>query len=199
MAQIILCDLDGTAAEYKTGEILPGVLETLARVRAQGIRILWITNQAGPGWRHYLEQRNQSQEDRYPTLLGLGTHLLNVSSQLQAQQESWYISLYDARFLTLNGGDEGELALTLSAQGRDLTRFLEPVIGHIKVFTTPFYRKPSPGMYWQAALDAGVTSRDEIIVVGDQESDEIPAVSSRLTFLHADNFFGRRDWAATRS
>jgi HAD superfamily hydrolase (TIGR01662 family) len=64
--------------------------------------------------------------------------------------------------------------------------------GGYRFATRPPRGKPSPAMLLELMAEFGI-SANETMFVGDSNSDEMAAVAAGVAFVHADEFFGRRD------
>lgn len=164
--ELLLCDLDSTLAVKWKPEILPGVVDELARLDRP---VAIVTNQggvhAGYAWRVRGEQERAA---RYPTAETLTERLEAVTSAVP-QVKRAYAAFY-----------VGHDGYPLPEEREDLITTLSTgVIFHAS--WRPNWRKPSAGMLHRACCDLGVAPH-ETLMLGDSDDDMNAAARLDIAF-----------------
>lgn len=171
-------DFDGTLVETWTARPLPQARAQLAAL-PHGARTFVATNQGGPAFRAVLG------DPKYPTVADVVTQLAQGFRALM-----WWP---DALLICCCAGREGAPwwraeAAAVAAFDLLLTSALPGVA--CQTFINSYYRKPQPGMLL-AARGVGLAYRsDDMIYVGDMESDETAAKQAGAQFVDAHAWLG---------
>jgi D-glycero-D-manno-heptose 1,7-bisphosphate phosphatase len=171
-ARLVLFDRDGTLTVPASGatfpksvddqQWMPGRLERLRELRAQGVYTAIVTNQGGAAWGIFTPEEmlevlgKQCKEGRINTVF-VCFHDTSEKAQQRAKIKA----------LT---GDEGYRGYTALYKGHHR-------------------RKPSPGMLLEAMDHFGVGS-EETLMVGDRPEDEKSAQAAGCRFVWAWEYFG---------
>ena len=170
--KLIIFDLEGTLSEYKTGAILPGVVEKFALMEQTQIRPLYAlaSNQGGVGLREWTKEFGDPSQ--YPT-------------------ESEIRTLVNAVLSQIPGGNTFDVHLCFAYQSKrtGVWGTIPADKQHLPVWN-PDNRKPAPGMLLAAMHHAGVEAH-ETLMVGDWDEDREAAEAAQCYFMLADEFFGR--------
>lgn len=160
---LYIFDADGTLCERPVGDLLPGVEDKIRALRFGGCKIAIATNQGGPACR----DAGWPWSYQYPTVAEVEAHYGRLAERLGARL---YMSLlYQVK-------SSGAL---IAPAGMDTN---DPRLD-------PEWRKPRPGMLWQAMADAGVPA-SQTVFVGDSTEDEAAArAAGVLLYYHAREFF----------
>lgn len=170
---LTIFDLDQTLVERYTTRPLPGVRETLARLSSNGAHLTIATNQAGPAWRLW------TGKDRFPTAEQARTRLEAAADALPVlRAATWLVAVYDAR-VALAPAQFEQLAAALREGNSDLD---------IRASADPTWRKPEPGMLWEACRIAGIQP-EEARFIGDMDSDARAAAAAGMPFYLAGDSF----------
>lgn len=173
MYKLIIFDVDGTLAEYKTGLILQGVAETIAALDP-AIKLAIASNQGGVGLRYWMEANNFGKPEDYPTEYQAREHVGNVLEAIGIVDRcNTYLSF------AYRSKKTGEWNPMPAASETDLQSWEHS------------WRKPEAGMLLRAMSDFGV-SPDETLFCGDWQEDEDAAKTAACAFQYADEFFGRK-------
>lgn len=186
--KLLMLDLDGTLAEFKTGVILPNVKETLSILRDEGIKMVVCTNQGGVGLRRWMQSGGFGGDKMYdyPTEAEARAHVANVLKELELNIPVYFSFAYQS-------AKSGAWSPT---PAHDETEDMKCWQRH--------WRKPESGMLIQAMKDAEIPVLDEIgdwgypvfdttdiLYVGDWGEDESAAMRVSVAFRWADEFFNR--------
>lgn len=170
--RLLIADLDGTLVESWRETPLPGITERLARLQADGVTIVAVTNQGGVGYRYAHERRGEiEQAARYPTLAGVITRLETIASALPISRV----------YSCLHHGREGWPLPDDWPDDRIEQR------GNIVLTWRGDWRKPAPGMLLRAVEDAGAELADALMI-GDRPEDQAAAVAAGTAFRWADEW-----------
>lgn len=167
--KLIIFDVDGTLSEYKTGQILPNVRETLAALPT-GIKFALASNQGGVGLNYWMRTDNFGNPDNYPTEWDVRAQIEKLLKELNLEANTYLSFAYQSR----QSGKWNPMPL---ASETDLE------------FWRHDWRKPEAGMLLRAMSDFEV-SPDDTLMIGDWSEDEEAALKAGCAFQHADDFFG---------
>lgn len=171
---LYIFDLDGTLVEKYGEQPLSSVVETLGRLVAEDAQIAVATNQAGPAWGVV------TGEPKYPDPHGMGARFARIARRVPPLSEvPWFVAVGDTR-LPLSAMAYELLIAQLQSGAGDL-------ILHASASST--WRKPEPGMLL-AACDRFGVGPDEVVYIGDADSDAEAATRAGTAFVAADTFFG---------
>jgi len=178
---LTIFDLDQTLVERYTARPLPGVATVLAGLAAKGTQLTIATNQAGPAWRIW------TGKERFPTTEQICERFTAVAQALPSlRAATWLVAVYDARVnLTPDQFEELTEAFNRSSTTLDL-----------RAAADPMWRKPQPGMLWEACRLNGVSTA-EACFIGDMDSDAQAAQLAGMTFYSANNYFCTQDTSET--
>ena len=170
-------DVDGTLVTRWTPEILPGVKDRLADLRAQGATCAFVTNQAGPSW------RAATQNATYPTAQSVAETLVQICTALPP--DLLCVCVYDERIPWPHGRTHANDTQVVDAMMRIFNQLPCPV----RVADQADWRKPEPGMitYARHVFDLQTS---EVLFVGDMESDRAAAARAGVAYCDAQHFFG---------
>lgn len=176
MIKGVICDLDGFLVKTWEAEPLPGVVETLAVLKARGIQIAVASNQAGPLW------RMATGDEKYPTAANVVARLATCALALDLTNKEviWYVALSDEKALALMSEQIAQQALKKVFYG--FIHETRKMALHIVASDGLDWRKPSPKMLWAACAKWGV-SRSEAIYGGDLDSDRQAAEAAGMRFV----------------
>jgi FMN phosphatase YigB (HAD superfamily) len=170
---LAIFDLDQTLVERYTANPLPGVAKTLAELAANGTRLMIATNQAGPAWRLW------TGKERFPTTKQVCARFEAVAHALpELRTATWLVAAYDVR-VDLTSGQFKELADAFNRNAPNL---------NLRATAEPIWRKPQPGMLWEACRLAGVSAA-KALFVGDMDSDAQAAQLAGIAFHSASSYF----------
>ncbi|MBN1920725.1 MAG: HAD hydrolase-like protein [Anaerolineae bacterium] len=170
---LVIFDLDQTLVERYTANPLPGVAEALAQLAANSTPLMIATNQAGPAWRLW------TGKERFPTTEKVCARFEAVAQALpELRTAIWLVAVYDAR-VDLTPGQFEDLAKAFNQNAPGL---------NLHAAANPTWRKPLPGMLWEACRLTGA-SVTEAWFVGDMDSDAQAAQLAGMTFHSASNAF----------
>jgi HAD superfamily hydrolase (TIGR01662 family) len=173
MPKLILFDLDGTLAEYKTGVILPNVRETLAALPKRQ-KLCVVSNQGGVGFRYWMETDGFGNAQNLPTEADARAHVAGVLKALKLKCPAYLSFAYQSN-------KSGKWNPTPSAsQTESLENWRQD------------WRKPRAGMLTQAMIDFSVKP-DDMLMVGDWNEDRLAAFEIGCAFQLAKDFFGREE------
>lgn len=171
--KLILLDLDGTLAEFKTGNILPNVKETIAALPA-GIQLAICSNQGGVGLRHWMLTDGFGWENinNYPTEKEIRAHVDKVQKEIGISVPVYFCFAYQSNKTSKwNPEPDEDETEDMNCWRRD-------------------WRKPQPGMLL-AAIEAFGVSPEETLMVGDWAEDEMAALAAGCHFQWDYDFFKR--------
>ncbi len=170
--KLLIFDVDGTLADRKTGMIYPPVLAYFHQWRISRRRpaVAIATNQGGVGLRHWMERDGFGDPGRYPTAQSSARHTYYIADKLGIPRQYVYIAY---AYQSKRGGWSPMPARTSFPERwrRD-------------------WRKPAPGMLWQAMRDTGYTPA-ETLFIGDRPEDRDAALNAGCAFQWARDFFER--------
>lgn len=166
--ELIIFDVDGTLAEWQTGDLLPGVQEWFDHYAAEHT-IALVSNQGGVGLRYWMEDGEFGEPDKYPT------------------EEQARVTL-DAINAKLPGGPY-PLFVCYAYQSKKSGKWGPSPDGDDPEWD-PNRRKPAPGMIFDAIRECESTRR-RTLMVGDRSEDLIAAQNAEVDYRDADSFFGR--------
>jgi phosphoglycolate phosphatase-like HAD superfamily hydrolase len=142
---LIVFDLDGTLAEFKTGVILPGVREWFDEWRTlshdERPRLALASNQGGVGLRHWMESDGFGNPSNYPTQQQIAEHVAKVMQNIGLRERD----MMNYMCFTYQSKRSGMWApiphdIAMSGNPRLINRWRDT------------HRKPNPGcclMQWQ--------------------------------------------------
>lgn len=166
--EFIIFDVDGTLAEWQTGELLPGVKAWFEQ-HAAAHKIALVSNQGGVGLRYWMEEGEFGEPDKYPTEEDARADLEAVNEALPGGPYPLFVCFaYQAK----KSGNWGPVP------DED-----DPEWDHAR-------RKPAPGMVYDAIRVCGST-RQKTLLVGDRDEDRAAALNAGVDFQHAAEFFNR--------
>jgi len=178
---LTIFDLDQTLVERYTARPLPGVTAVLAELVAHGTQLMIATNQAGPAWRKW------TGRERFPTTEQVCERFAAVVRALPSlRAATWLVAVYDAR-VNLTSDQFEELANAFNRSNTPLD---------LRAAADPMWRKPQPGMLWEACRLSGVSTA-ETCFIGDMDSDAQAAQLAGMTFYSANSYFCTQDTPGT--
>lgn len=167
---LYIFDVDGTIAERDTKNLLPGVSEWFASNKAA---VAFATNQGGVGLRHWMETAGFGEPEKYPTAKAVQERLESIAKELGVKWANIYYSF----------AYQSKSSDNWSPVPAGITEAMSPE-------WFPASRKPNPGMLLEAIFDNGAKLP---VMVGDRDEDEAAARAAGIDFVHADEFFGRKN------
>lgn len=167
--KLIIFDIDGTLADWKTHELLPGV-KTWFDAYAPSTNIIGASNQGGVGLRYWMERDRFGEPKKYPTNLDAEEHFAAVQRNLDHEFKVLTCYAYQSK--------SGRWSPT-------------PPYGVLSDEWNPDWRKPAPGMLLYAMRLFDVAP-SETLMVGDSNEDQDAADAAECNFCWADEFFGRK-------
>lgn len=172
--RLIIFDIDGTLADWKAEELLPGVALWFSETRRQHQHIALVTNQGGVGLRLWMEDGGFGEPETYPTEDAARAHIDAVNNALPGGPYPAYVCFaYQSK-------KSGKWAPAPDDAEDD-----DPEWRHD-------HRKPAPGMIFDAIHDAG-TTRAKTLMVGDLQEDYDAAIAAGIEFQWARDFFEGSD------
>ena len=174
--KLIIFDIDGTIAEYKTGVLLPTVRKWF-KTNIGEYHIAFATNQGGVGLRYWMERDSFGNPEEYPTKGDIEKHMQKVIHQLPKQLHTylgrnWSVCFrYQSKKGTWSPVPQGCAHLSTWKQEN---------------------RKPNPGMLLDAIKKRHVRVA-QVLMVGNSIDDELAAENAGIFFVGADDFFERRE------
>lgn len=166
-------DWDGTLVESFTSKPLAEARHRLAAL-PRGAKTFIATNQAGPVFRAVLN------DPKYPTVAQVCANLSTGLAALGWRPKLLLLCCASGRQGAPYWRAEAATAEQFDAQLKDQLPGVR-----CQTFIDTYYRKPSQGMLI-AARGVGLEyDRDEMIYVGDMESDEIAARNAKARFVDA--------------
>ncbi len=170
---LYIFDLDGTLVKTYGTQPLPNVFIHLKWLESSGHKMAEATNQAGLAWRIW------TNDPKFPTAQSLAHRFEQITLNLPTLQSvQWFVSLFDSR-IALSPIQYQCLVLDLVNA--------KPALA-IQASVVPEWRKPQPGMLL-AAGEYYDLDPDEIIFVGDYDTDAEAAASAGIQFFWAEDFF----------
>ena len=174
---LIMFDLDGTLAEYKSDVLYPDVAEYLKNTKRQAGAIMgtpsWVivTNQGGIGLRHWMEFGNWGNPETLPTLEDFSKRIDKLFPDVHDDYKFWIFMC--ARYQSKKG-------------------VWSPIPDHQNglAMWNKEWRKPQAGMLHQAMIVTGYPP-GACLMVGDREEDQLAAEAAKVDFMWAYEFFGR--------
>lgn len=180
---LIIFDLDGTLAEFKTGVILPGVRKWFGEWRTlprdERPRLALASNQGGIGLRYWMESEDFGNPSNYPTQQQVAEHVAKVMQGIGLRERdmmNYMCFAYQSKRTGMWSPIPHDVVM--SKNPRLINRWRDS------------HRKPNPGMLRDAVEDARARPA-WTLMVGDWEEDAIAASAADVTFVWADEFFGR--------
>lgn len=180
---LIIFDLDGTLAEFKTGTILPGVREWFDEWRTlphdERPRLALASNQGGVGLRYWMESEGFGNPSNFPNQQQVANHVATIMQNLgllERDMMNYMCFAYQSKRSGLWSPIPHDVAMSRNP------RFISRWKGS--------HRKPLPGMLLDAVEDARV-STNKTLMVGDWEEDAIAASHADVAFIWDFEFFGR--------
>lgn len=171
--RLLLFDVDGTIAARDEATLLPAAAEffrILAQQRASGLEIpqvALVTNQGGPAVRHWMEDGGFGEPAKYPTLEQVKTRLDGLVAQIPLD-----VRLYAAYAYQSSKGNWAPVPMRHAG---------DPAWSRS-------WRKPNPGMIYQALDDSHVDGR-AAMMIGDADTDEQAAVAAGIQFMYVSAFW----------
>lgn len=163
---LILLDVDGTIADRDSVEIYPKMRRFIEALGPE-VEVALVTNQGGPachdaGW---------DFSSNFPSLSEVNNRLGHIVKQIldmrpcePALYVAWAYEIKNGTVIVPGGkvinGEEKERQL--------------------------HWRKPGPGMIFQAINDYGVQI-DQVVMIGDRPEDRQAAEAAGVAFRHADD------------
>ena len=169
MYKLIIFDIDGTLADWKTNELLPGVKEWFD-ANAPTTNIIGASNQGGVGLRYWMEREGFGDPMRYPRISSVDEHFEAVQRLLDHEFKVLRAYAYQSQKGLWSPTPVGDEKTNEWRQD---------------------WRKPAPGMLLEAVRIFGVEPQ-EALMVGDSAEDQEAANRAGCAFAWADDFFGRR-------
>lgn len=188
MKKLLILDVDGTLVEpFDGAEFLPGVLDRLKHLKATsdriGVQLLvaLATNQGGVGYRETLESspdpKARGLAENYPDAGDVYERLEKVLDPIQ-------VIFGDNVTALVSYAYQGNHVWNPSARNDD-----EAVKNQLYWFSwSKSWRKPGAGMIKFAMSQASVSAQD-VVMVGDSQSDEEAALAAGVAFRSAKVFF----------
>lgn len=170
MPKLIIFDIDGTLADWKTHELLPGVKEWFD-ANAPTTNIIGASNQGGVGLRYWMEKEGFGEPMRYPRSSNANEHFEAVQANLDHEFKVLRCYIYQSQKGLWSPVPNGY---------EDADEWRQD------------WRKPAPGMLLEAVRIFGVEPQ-EALMVGDSAEDQEAANRAGCAFAWADDFFDRRD------
>lgn len=170
MPKLIIFDIDGTLADWKTHELLPGV-KAWFDANAPTTNIIGASNQGGVGLRHWMEFNGFGDPMRYPRIADVDEHFAAVQERI---------------------GHEFKVLRCYAYQSQKGLWSPTPVGYDDACEWRQDWRKPAPGMLLEA-MRIFNTEPNETLMVGDSHEDQDAADFAGCAFAWADDFFGRRE------
>ncbi|MCB0080218.1 MAG: HAD hydrolase-like protein [Caldilineaceae bacterium] len=168
MYKLLIFDVDGTLADMKTGELLPGVAEFFEMMPEWEERYAIATNQGGVALRYWMETDGFGEPAVFPTEEAARAHVDGVVGKI---------------------GREFDVHICFAYQSKRTGKWA-PMPSSGPEWEAE-NRKPNPGMLLAAMEAAGVTYGRDVLMIGDGDEDELAALRAGVTFVHADVFFER--------
>jgi len=168
-AKLIIFDIDGTLTERDSDALLPGVAEWFEQHWNEQHNAL-ATNQGGVGLRYWMESGGFGEPSKYPDEDTVYQRIAAIGALLH----------YPAPYICF--------AYQSAKSGK-----WGPVPENVHPGDTrwkPEFRKPSPGLLFQAMEEHHVAP-GETLMVGDFMSDKQAAEAAGCHFQWAWEFFGR--------
>jgi D-glycero-D-manno-heptose 1,7-bisphosphate phosphatase len=160
-------DIDGTLCQLDSTQLMPGRLQTLKQLSAQGSQIAIATNQGGVGYRLYRQQHNKPV-DTYPTeqevLDRIAAIVQNIGRPIPYKIAFSYYIKHHKSWTPVPPGREQD------------------------PFWSTNYRKPNGGMLLDHMAELGF-SADQTIYIGDRPEDEAAAQTAGCHFAWEHDFF----------
>lgn len=186
--KLVIFDMDGTLVEAFTGTtLLPKVAAKIAELEAQGIRAAVATNQGGPACRF------AGWQGDYPSVAAVRGRVLTVLQHLRLAQRL----AYPSPWIPTHRPVAAVSYAYVDKNGVALTDLEQPLFSideshRIGIYETDEVeaRKPSSGMIWLLIGLVGDVRREEVLFVGDMESDRLAAENGDVRFAWAKAFFG---------
>ncbi len=170
--RLAILDLDQTLVERYTATPLHGVAAALEDLARGGTRMIIATNQAGPAWRLW------TGKNRFPNSAQVCARFEAVAEVLPILlTATWLVAVHDAR-VSLTAAQFEQLAMTFNEESKKLD---------IRASSDPAWRKPEPGMLWEACRIAGVRVQ-ETRFIGDMDSDAQAARQAGIPFCRTSEF-----------
>ena len=164
-------DLDGTLAETWKAQLLPGVAERISELTGD---IAVATNQAGVAW-------NAVEGEPYPRPADIGHRLRAVADKVPR--------LGNALWLVAIGDDNvSHPPRRWRGLAAGVTQAAAPL--WVRTSSDRAWRKPQPGMLLEACRAFRVDPEGTLFV-GDRQDDAGAAEAAGITFIYADEYFGR--------
>lgn len=168
---IIGFDFDGTLVETWTATPLPGVRERLLTL-PNDARIFIATNQAGPVFRAVL------QNAKYPTVEDVAQRITDGLAALFLRPAFLLVATHPGK-----QGDQWTEAAHTVRDALSSAIFARTAI-NVAVSAHEGWRKPGGGMLGQVAYWLNTTP-DQLLFVGDMESDRLAAASVGAGYMDA--------------
>ena len=170
---LYIFDLDGTLVEKYGTLPLPNVPSRLEKLADSGHKLAIATNQAGLAWRIL------TKATKFPDVHSMAQRFEQIARVLhQLKDIPWFISVFDSR-VKLHSNQYQNLCTELTNTCPQLT---------LVVRADPHWRKPKPGMLLSAGQYYNLGT-DQIVYVGDYQTDADAAESAGMKFSWAEEFF----------
>jgi HAD superfamily hydrolase (TIGR01662 family) len=170
---LLIFDVDGTIANKDSHRLTPEAedfFELLYQYVAQGnqIQVALATNQGGVSVRCWMEQDKFGEPEAFPTVAMVQERLTNITAQIPLPVRVYVSYAYQ--------NDRRQWApVPLEYAG-------QPEWSRA-------WRKPQPGMIYQAMIDAQVSNPARVLVVGDQATDAEAAERAGARFRYTRQFY----------
>lgn len=160
----------GTVLDYDDVEILPGRVEKLRALAAEGHSVALVTNQGGMAF-------------GYQTSEQVNRKLNKVCQELEIfGTDGWSTSAYTLAWTPVDTPGRSTVYASFGHPDATVNRWGGHHAAH------PDWRKPGGGMIKHAMAGYGVTP-EETVFVGDMESDRKAAEAAGVAYVDAEEFF----------
>lgn len=189
--RLICFDVDGTLVEKWTDQLLPGVetfftdyyiplyMDSPVTRPHPAPHIALVTNQGGVGLRYWMETKDFGEPEKFPTKRSVQDRLDSISKQLGIWQ---HVTFHKSFAFQSKTGEWGPTPY----DPKDTSLGMKTPTAW-----RPDRRKPAPGMIVDAMAAHGVSSKNDVLMVGDRPEDQGAAQAAGVGFIWADNFFNR--------
>lgn len=190
--KLIIFDLDGTLTYFKDTRFPPGVIEFFEYVKDKPVQIAIATNQGAVGLRRWMQLHNfpsdpdefESAMRRYPPQSEVDARIAEITEELSeiCGKEIKVYTCY--RYQSQSSGKWSPVP----PEG-----YYQDESGHMQVKNEwrKEWRKPDIGMLLKAIKDSGLIlyDSDDVLYVGDRESDKEAASVAGISYQDHDDFF----------